>query len=138
LLSLITSFYGMGFLSKSKSRWITLVSRLRNLTLDRSTKTFHRTENARNKTGSRMQIPFKIFSENIFFLTYLSNVRENKLPVFLFRSLFCFKAVICTGLKMAALQHSYLKMEVSHLFLFMLSQPLRYDSAGNHAQKKTY
>ena len=39
------------------------------------------------KTGSRkdnMQLPFKIFSENIFFLTYLSNLRGDKLPVFVF------------------------------------------------------
>jgi len=60
------------------------------------------------KTGNRKddtQPPFKICSGKCFFLAYLSHLRQDKLPVFVFRSLFCFKTVICTGFKMAALQH---------------------------------
>lgn len=60
------------------------------------------------QTGNRkddMQLPFKICSGKFFFLTHFSNLRQDKLPVFVFRPLFCFKTVICTGFKMEALQH---------------------------------
>jgi len=42
------------------------------------------------KTANRkdeMQLPFKICSGKFFFLTYLSNLRQDKLPVFVLRSL---------------------------------------------------
>ena len=65
------------------------------------------------KTGNRKddtRLPFKICSGKFFFLTHFANLRQDKLPVFMFLSPFCFKTVICTGFKMATLQHRLSKI----------------------------